>query len=154
MIKQRQKVIRLADESELGWKVVDEYMQSEIASDEEDQKKIHRAQFRTRGKAKSDRGRRGRRYMPYRTRPAHPVETMSYQAYQTRQQPGYNNSSNSSSSKGLVFVSCVARPGTGKSTVRQLREVIKVKYKFIFFPEYKYGPFGRKVPVEHRNVGY
>ena len=80
MIKQRQKVIRLADESELGWKVVDEYMQSEIASDEEDQKKIHRAQARARGKAKSDWGWRGMRYMPYRTRPAHPVETMSYQA--------------------------------------------------------------------------
>lgn len=72
MVKQRQKVIRLADESELGWKVVDEYMQSEIASDEEDQKKIHRAQARARGKAKSERGRRGRRYMPYRSRAAHP----------------------------------------------------------------------------------
>ena len=54
MIKQRQKIIRLADESELGWKVVDEYMQSEIASDEEDQKKIHRAQARARVKAKSE----------------------------------------------------------------------------------------------------
>ena len=44
MIKQRQtEFIRLADKSELGWKVVDEYMQSEIASDEEDQMKIHRA---------------------------------------------------------------------------------------------------------------
>ena len=87
MIKQRQKVIRLADESELGWKVVDEYMQSEIASDEEDQKKIHRAQARARGKAKTDREGRGRRYTPYRSRSLHPAETMSYQAYQSRQQP-------------------------------------------------------------------
>ena len=87
MIEQRQKVIRLADESELGWKLVDEYMQSEIASDEVDQKKIHRAQSRAHGKAKLDRGERGRRYMPYRSRSSHPVETMSYQAYQARQQP-------------------------------------------------------------------
>ena len=49
-------------------------MQSEIASDEEDQTKTHRAQARGRGKAKSDRGRRGRRYMPYRSRSSHPVD--------------------------------------------------------------------------------
>ena len=83
MIKQRQKIIRLADESELGWKVVDEYMQSEIASDEEDQKKIHRAQARARVKAKSERGKRSRRYMPYRQRPA---ETVTNQTYQSRTQ--------------------------------------------------------------------
>ena len=39
-------MIRIADESEMGWKVVDEYIQSEVASDEEDQKRIHRAQSR------------------------------------------------------------------------------------------------------------
>ena len=38
-----QKVIRIADESEICWKVVDEYIQSEVASDEEDQKRIYRA---------------------------------------------------------------------------------------------------------------
>ena len=36
MIKQRQEIIRFAEDSELGWKVVDKYMQSEIASDEKD----------------------------------------------------------------------------------------------------------------------
>ena len=30
LLKQRQKVIRIADESEMGWKVVDEYIQSEV----------------------------------------------------------------------------------------------------------------------------
>ena len=73
MIKQRQKIIRLVDESKLGWKIVDEYMQSEVASDEEDQKKIHRAQARARVKAKSETGKGSRRYMPYRQRP---VETV------------------------------------------------------------------------------
>ena len=58
-------------------------MQSEIASDEENQKKIHRAQARTRVKAKSERGKRSRRYMPYRQRPA---ETVTNQTYQSRTQ--------------------------------------------------------------------
>ena len=44
---------------------MDEYIQSEVASDEEDQKRIHRAQSRAARKAKSDRGRRSRQYHPY-----------------------------------------------------------------------------------------
>ena len=78
MIKQRQKIIRLVDESELGWKVVDEYMQSEISSDEDDQNKIHRAQARARVKAKSERGKRSKLYMPYRQRPAAKVPKQTY----------------------------------------------------------------------------
>ena len=35
ILKQRQKVIRIADESVMGWKVVEEYIQSEVASDGE-----------------------------------------------------------------------------------------------------------------------
>ena len=35
ILKQRQKVIRIANESVMGWKVVEEYIQSEVASDEE-----------------------------------------------------------------------------------------------------------------------
>ena len=65
-------------------------MQSEIASDEEDQKKMHRAQARARGKVRSERGRRGRRFNPYKARAAVPAETMSWQAFQAlqaRQQP-------------------------------------------------------------------
>ena len=89
MIKQRQKIIRLADESELGWKVLDENMQSEIASDEEDQMKIHRAQARARVKAKSERGKRSRRYMLYRQRPAETVTNQTYQSRtQQQQKPG------------------------------------------------------------------
>ena len=56
MIKQRQKVVRFADESELGWELVDEYMQPEIASDEENQAKLHSAQARARVEAKSEHG--------------------------------------------------------------------------------------------------
>ena len=91
MIKQRQKIIRLTDESELGWKVVDKYMQSEIASDEKDQKKIHRAQARARVNAKSEHEKRSRHYMPYRRRPAETVPSRTYQSriqQQHQQKPG------------------------------------------------------------------
>ena len=72
----------MEDESELGWKVVDEYLQSEIASDKEDQKKIHRAQARTRVKARSERGKRNRRWFPYRPKSATATETTTYQSQQ------------------------------------------------------------------------
>ena len=77
ILKQRQKVIRIADESEMEWKVVDEYVQSEIASDEEDRKRIYRAQSRAARKAKTERGRRGRRPFPYRTRVTQPTATVT-----------------------------------------------------------------------------
>ena len=34
ILKQRQKVVRISNESEMGWQVVDEYIQSDVASDE------------------------------------------------------------------------------------------------------------------------
>ncbi|XP_072025653.1 uncharacterized protein [Amphiura filiformis] len=45
-LKHRNKLIRLTDKSEGGWKVVDEYESDELASDSEDEKKIRSAQFR------------------------------------------------------------------------------------------------------------
>ena len=67
-MKQRQKMIRIADKSDMGWKVVDEYIQSDVACYEEDQKRIHIAQSRAERKVKSNRGTRVRRPFPYRTR--------------------------------------------------------------------------------------
>ena len=46
MIKERQKLIKLADSSELGWKVVNEYVSNPIADDSDDEKKMARAQAR------------------------------------------------------------------------------------------------------------
>ena len=59
-MKQRQNVILIADKSEMGWKVVEEHIQSEVASDEEDQKRIHSAHARPAGKQRQTGGiRRG-----------------------------------------------------------------------------------------------
>ena len=65
MMKKRQKLIQLADTSELGWKVAAEYESNPIASDIEDEKRIHKAEARASKKAKSAKSKRGRS-KPYR----------------------------------------------------------------------------------------
>ena len=46
LISNRQKVIRLADSSELGWSVVKEYQSNPLASDSEDEKRMMQAEAR------------------------------------------------------------------------------------------------------------
>ena len=43
-IQKRQKLIKLADKSEAGWLVVEEYEQEELAEDSDDEKRIRKAQ--------------------------------------------------------------------------------------------------------------
>ena len=45
-LNSRQKLIRLVDSSEAGWRAVDEYVKNPLASDSEDEKKISKAQTR------------------------------------------------------------------------------------------------------------
>jgi hypothetical protein len=52
LVKNRQKVIKLADSSQLGWKVVKEYESNPIAEDSDDEKKMYRAQMTAERKAK------------------------------------------------------------------------------------------------------
>ena len=60
LIKQRQKLIKLADSSVAGWRVVDEYVKNPIASDSEDEKRISKAQTRAERKVKDERLKRRR----------------------------------------------------------------------------------------------
>ena len=46
LVKERQKLISLADRSQYGWKTVQEYLQHELAEDSDDEKKIYRAEAR------------------------------------------------------------------------------------------------------------
>ena len=46
LVKERQKLILLADKSQYGWKTVQEYLQHELADDSDDEKKIYRAESR------------------------------------------------------------------------------------------------------------
>ena len=43
LIAERQKLIRIADRSELGWSVVVEYTADELADDSEDEKRLEKA---------------------------------------------------------------------------------------------------------------
>ena len=45
-LEKRQKLIEIADRSKAGWKTVDEYLTDEIASDDEDDRKIRKAEKR------------------------------------------------------------------------------------------------------------
>ena len=45
-LKERQKLILLADKSPYGWKTVLEYKHHDLAEDDEDEKKIYRAEAR------------------------------------------------------------------------------------------------------------
>ncbi|XP_062581999.1 uncharacterized protein LOC134243774, partial [Saccostrea cucullata] len=61
LIHQRQKLIKLADSSKTDWRTVQEYTQHELASDEEDEKRILKAEMRPkRSKKRSGSKRRER----------------------------------------------------------------------------------------------
>ena len=44
LIAKRQKVVKLADKSEFGWETVNEYLADDLASDDEDAKRIKKAE--------------------------------------------------------------------------------------------------------------
>ena len=53
LLAERQKLILLADTSDFGWKTVDDYVKHQLAVDEEDGKKIRRAEERAEKAVKS-----------------------------------------------------------------------------------------------------
>ena len=69
IVKERQRLILLADSSDLGWAVVKEYAKNELAEDSEDEKRILRATARAEKKFKQQRGKKGARFAPYSVRP-------------------------------------------------------------------------------------
>ncbi|VDI11263.1 Hypothetical predicted protein [Mytilus galloprovincialis] len=69
-MRERQKLIKLADSSQLGWKVVSEYVANPIADDSEDEKKMMRAQSRAERKSKAEKVKKGKpRPTPYSRNP-------------------------------------------------------------------------------------
>ncbi|MCG8430687.1 MAG: hypothetical protein MJA29_05915, partial [Candidatus Omnitrophica bacterium] len=68
-INQRQKLILIADSSELGWKTVGEYVANPLADDSDDEQKLIKAENRAARKAKAEKERKKvgkrRRFQPY-----------------------------------------------------------------------------------------
>ncbi|XP_071165963.1 uncharacterized protein [Mytilus edulis] len=64
LIRYRQKLVKMADSSEMGWKVVQEYTANPLADDSEDDRKILRAQTRAERKTKSEKAKK-KRQTPY-----------------------------------------------------------------------------------------
>ncbi|CAG2243831.1 unnamed protein product [Mytilus edulis] len=64
LIRYRQKLVKMADSSEMGWKVVQEYTANPLADDSEDDRKILRAQTRAERKTKSEKAKK-KRPTPY-----------------------------------------------------------------------------------------
>ena len=62
MIAQRQKLIKIADASELGWRVVNEYVTNPLASDSEDEKRIYKTEARATRKYKAEKSKTTRRF--------------------------------------------------------------------------------------------
>ncbi|XP_062570680.1 uncharacterized protein LOC134232710 [Saccostrea cucullata] len=77
IIKHRQKLIKLADSSEAGWKAVDEYVKNPIASDSDDEKRITKAQTRAERKLKEEKAKKRKNLREF-TRPyPKPVSTQT-----------------------------------------------------------------------------
>ena len=54
LIATRQILIKIADRSEYGWATVDEYIEDELASDSDDEKRLFRAENRARRRVKAN----------------------------------------------------------------------------------------------------
>jgi hypothetical protein len=67
-LRYRQKLVKMADSPELGWRVVQEYTANPLADDSEDDKKILRAQTRAERKSKAEKAKK-KHLTPY-IRPA------------------------------------------------------------------------------------
>lgn len=60
LIRHRQKLIKMADASDLGWKVAREYESNPLANDFDDEKRIIKAEQRASRKAQQDKIKRTR----------------------------------------------------------------------------------------------
>ena len=52
-VRERQKLIRLADRSEHGWATVEEYLEGELVDNSDDEKRMQKAEFRAGRKLKA-----------------------------------------------------------------------------------------------------
>ncbi|VDI41867.1 Hypothetical predicted protein [Mytilus galloprovincialis] len=73
LLTHRQKLVKMADQSESGWKTVEEYQTDSLADNSEDEKIIRRANVRAAQKMKAERKTKKSRFTPI----SHPTSTRS-----------------------------------------------------------------------------
>ena len=66
LLAERQKQILLADKSDFGWMIIQEYKKNDLADDSDDEKKIIRAEARARSQAKQNAVKSKSRFAPVR----------------------------------------------------------------------------------------
>ena len=67
LLNYRQKIIKIADSSDLGWRVVQEYNANPLADDSEDEIKLFKAESRAERKVKSEKSKKTKRTHHYVT---------------------------------------------------------------------------------------
>ena len=92
IIDKRQKLIKMADKSPMGWKLVDEYEQNTLADDSDDEKRMFKAEARAERKAKKSKKSDGRRYLPYSGNRASPWKSNQGQQREQGPTPSYTAS--------------------------------------------------------------
>jgi hypothetical protein len=67
LLNYRQKIIKIADSSDLGWRVVQEYEANPLEDDSDDEKKLFKAEARAERKVKAEKSKKTKRTHPYVT---------------------------------------------------------------------------------------
>ena len=94
-VKNRQKLIKLADSSDAGWRVVDEYVANPLAEDSDDERKIYKAQTRADNKIKKEKLKR---------RTDHKTPSSSFKKNTTVENPIPVNVSSGTLKPGRCFI--------------------------------------------------
>jgi hypothetical protein len=111
ILSHRQKMIQLADASELGWRVVHEYEQNLLADDSDDEKKMNKAEVRTDRKFKAEKNKKSKKF---RTKPYTRLYLHELQVNPLRSNLLYRN-------QAYVFI--VESRVTGEKNAQQILQI-------------------------------
>ncbi|XP_021354281.1 uncharacterized protein LOC110450839 [Mizuhopecten yessoensis] len=117
ILDHRQKLIKIADSSEFGWRTVSEYEKKELADNSEDEKRMVKAENRAQKKFKQQMMQRRTRAQPRRT---HPYAQAPEPEVKGNNVDGVRNKSGNGSARrpGICF-SC-GKPGHWRFECREI----------------------------------
>ena len=110
IVSHRQKLIKLADSSKHGWKIVEQYEAHQLADDSDDEKRIHKAEARCDKIVKEERQKKGR-------------GQRKFAPYPQRSQVPRGRRAKPLTQRNRGFASLVEFQDTGGRIVRQLKKL-------------------------------